>query len=170
VLCLDDFYKNGTDPTLPLAGGAVDWDSPLSWDASAAVRAISELAATSRANIPVYDISQSTRVADRTFTIADHPIFIAEGIFAAEIVSRCAELGLLADAYAVKRNRTTTFVRRLVRDLAEHRKSPWVLMKRGARLWREDPAILKRQVKLGCRPMTGRQIRAALRTPALSPR
>ncbi len=170
VLCLDDFYKDGTDPTLPLANGAVDWDSPRSWDADAAVKAIAELAATARANIPVYDISRSARIADRTFTIADHPIFIAEGIFAAELVARCAELGLLAGAYALKRNRTMTFLRRLTRDLAEHRKSPMVLIKRGARLWRDDPSILSRQVALGTKAMSARELRAALRTPALSPR
>jgi uridine kinase len=170
VLCLDDFYKDGTDPTLPLANAAVDWDSPQAWDADGAVRAIAELAATGRANIPVYDISLSARVADRTFTIADHPIFIAEGIFAAEIVVRCRELGLLAGAFTVKRNRTMTFIRRLVRDLAEHRKPPLVLIRRGMRLWRQVSAILKKQIDQGCRPMNSREIRAALRTPALSPR
>lgn len=170
VLGLDDFYKDRTDPTLPLANGAVDWDSPASWDAEAAVEAIAELAASGRADIPVYDISRSERVADRTFTIADHPIFIAEGIFAAELVARCKELDLLADAFALKRNRTMTFVRRLTRDLLEHRKSPGVLVKRGMRLWRDDPAILGGQAAKGCRPMNARAIRAALRTPALSPR
>jgi uridine kinase len=170
VLCLDDFYKDGTDPTLPRAEGAVDWDSPKSWDGNAAVRAIAELAAKRRVNVPVYDISRSMRVAERTFTIADHPLFVAEGIFAAEIVAQCRSEGLLADALAVRRNRTMTFARRLIRDLAEHRKPPLVLVKRGLRLWREDPAILKRQVRLGCRPMNSREIRAALRTRALSPR
>jgi uridine kinase len=169
VLCLDDFYKDGTDPTLPRAAGAVDWDSPLSWDGNAAVRAIAELAANGRANVPVYDISRSRRVADRTFTVSDQPFFVAEGIFAAEIVARCQSEGLLAGAFAVKRNRTMTFIRRLFRDLAEGRKPPLVLVKRGLRLWQQDPAILSRQVKLGCRPMNSREIRAALRMRALSP-
>jgi uridine kinase len=168
VLCLDDFYKDGTDPTLPKANGAVDWDSPKAWDADAAVGAIAELAATGRANIPVYDISRSARVADRVFTIADHPFFIAEGIFAAEIVVRCRQEGLLAGAFAVRRNRSMTFLRRLVRDLAEHRKPPSVLIRRGIRLWQQDSTILKSQIEKGCRPMNSREIRAALRTPALS--
>jgi uridine kinase len=170
VLCLDDFYKDGTDPTLPRAEGAVDWDSPMSWDSEAAVRAIAELAARGQANVPVYDISRSARVAERTFTVADHSLFIAEGIFAAEIVVQCQSEGLLADAFAVKRNRTMTFARRLVRDLAEHRKPPAVLIARGIRLWREDRSILSRQVEQGCKPMNSREIRAALRTRALSPR
>ena len=43
VLRLDDFYKDGTDPSLPQLpdGDGADWDSPLSWDAGAAVAASS---------------------------------------------------------------------------------------------------------------------------------
>ena len=42
VLRLDDFYKEGDDPTLPLVTGSsdIDWDHPDSWDADAAVAAI----------------------------------------------------------------------------------------------------------------------------------
>jgi uridine kinase len=173
VLCLDDFYKDGTDPTLPREQGVIDWESPESWNAQAAAAAIAELSASGQALIPIYDISQSARVDDRLFTIDDQTLFIAEGIFAAELVTRCAQLGVLADAVALKRPRTITFARRLVRDLAEHRKAPSVLMRRGLRLWREDPAVVKRALLLGCRPMAARQIysrvrklRAASRTPA----
>src|SRR5215218_7765365 len=86
VLCLDDFYKDGHDPTLPCAQNQVDWESPASWDAASAVDVISNLAARGQANVPVYDISRSRRVAERTLKLNDHPLFIAEGIFAAEIV------------------------------------------------------------------------------------
>jgi uridine kinase len=158
VLCLDDFYKDGNDPTLPSAKGIIDWDSPESWNAVAAITAIAELAATGRANVPVYDISRSARVTDRLLKIDDHPLFIAEGIFAAELVTRCTELGILADALTLRRPRTVTFARRLVRDLAEHRKPPPLLVRRGMRLWHADPAILRRQAALGCRPRTARQI------------
>ena len=39
VLRLDDFYKEHDDPSLPLVDGSsdIDWDSPRSWDADAAV-------------------------------------------------------------------------------------------------------------------------------------
>ncbi len=158
VLCLDDFYKDGTDPTLPQAQGIVDWESPESWNAEAAIAAIAELSASGQALIPVYDIGQSARVADRLFAIDDQSMFVAEGIFAAELVTRCAELGLLADAIALKRPRTVTFTRRLVRDLAEHRKAPSVLFRRGIRLFREDPTVLGRAYLLGCRPMSARKI------------
>jgi uridine kinase len=158
VLCLDDFYKDGNDPTLPSAKGIIDWESPGSWNADAAVAAIAELAATGQSNVPIYDISRSMRVADQLFKLDDQPLFMAEGIFAAEIVTRCTELGILADAMALRRPRTVTFARRLVRDLAEHRKPPPLLVRRGLQLWRNDPAILKRQAELGCRPRTAGQI------------
>jgi uridine kinase len=158
VLCLDDFYKDGNDPTLPRAHGIVDWDSPASWNADAAVAAITDLSTTGVAKVPVYDIAHSRRSDDRLFQIDESPLFMAEGIFAAEIVARCAELGVLADALAVSRRSSVNFGRRLVRDLRERRKPPHVLIRRGFRLWRDDSAILRRQIRLGCRPMTAGQI------------
>jgi uridine kinase len=158
VLCLDDFYKDGNDPTLPLAYGNADWESPISWNAGAAIGAIAELAATGRANVPVYDLAQSKQVDDRLLVLNESPLFVAEGIFAAEIAARCDEAGLLADALVVRRPRTVTFARRLVRDLREHRKPPHVLLRRGIRLWHEDPAVLRRQSNLGCTAMTARQV------------
>jgi uridine kinase len=173
VLCLDDFYKDGHDPTLPVAHGIVDWDAPESWDAAAAVNAIVELAHGGASNIPIYDIAHSRRSADRLFQLDGSPIFMAEGIFAAEIVELCREAGVLADAIAVQRPPVITFARRLVRDLREHRKPPRVLVLRGIRLWLRDRAILRRQMTLGCQPMTARRIwarvrrlRAASGTPA----
>ena len=65
VLRLDDFYKDGDDPTLPrldLAGGEpiVDWDDPASWNADAAVAAVEELCRDrARPTRPVYDIAAS---------------------------------------------------------------------------------------------------------------
>ena len=173
VLCLDDFYKDGHDPTLPLAHGTVDWDAPESWDGTAALNAIVELADLGTANIPIYDIAYSRRSDDRLFWLDGSPIFVAEGIFAAEIVERCREAGVLADALAVQRPPMINFVRRLVRDLREHRKPARVLITRGIRLWHHDREILRRQVSLGCEPMTARRIwarvrrlRAACDTPA----
>jgi len=163
VLCLDDFYKDGHDPTLPRAHGIVDWDSPGSWDGTAALNAIVELAHAGASNIPIYDIAHSRRSDDRLFRLDGSPIFVAEGIFAAEIVERCREAGVLADALAVQRPPAVTFVRRLVRDLREHRKPPKVLITRGIRLWHDDRQILRRQVTLGCEPMTARRIWSRVR-------
>ncbi|SCG75358.1 uridine kinase [Micromonospora echinaurantiaca] len=158
VLCLDDFYKDGDDPTLPRRNGQVDWESPLSWDAEAAVAAITRLAREGRADVPVYAIEADRRVATRSFDVAGSPLFIAEGIFAADIVEECRRRGVLAGAYALRRPRGATFVRRLARDLAEQRKAPRVLIRRGVALLRAEPAVLRRQTGLGAEAARARQV------------
>jgi uridine kinase len=143
-------------------GEAIDWDSPDAWDGDAAMAAIEELAKTGRAEVPTYSISANRAVGNRTITIGDNHLFIAEGIFAAELAPWCQELGLLASAYALRRPRAMTFGRRLARDLAEHRKPVPVLVRRGLRLYRTDREVLARQVALGCVPANGREIRRAV--------
>ncbi|WP_234535335.1 uridine kinase family protein [Streptomyces shenzhenensis] len=154
VLRLDDFYKEGDDPTLPLVAGSsdIDWDHPESWDAEVAVEAIGRLCATGSAPVPVYDIALSARTGAETLDIGRTPLFIAEGIFAAEIVERCRELGLLADALCLSRGPVKTFRRRFLRDLKEGRKSALFLLRRGWRLMRAERAIVARQVSLGAHP------------------
>lgn len=152
MLCLDDFYKDGDDPTLPRLAGAVDWESPHAWDAAAAVQTITRLVQDGKAEVPVYAIGADRRVDSRLLDLAGSPLFIAEGIFAAEIVPECRRLGLVAEAYVLRRPRGATFLRRLLRDLAERRKSPGLLLRRGVALLRAEPAILRRQAGLGCRP------------------
>jgi len=154
VLRLDDFYKEGDDPTLPLVAGSsdIDWDHPDSWDTSAAVAAIAELCRTGRTKIPVYDISRSARTGESTVDIGRTPLFVAEGVFAAEIVERCQELGLLADALCLSRGPLKTFRRRFVRDLKEGRKSVPFLLRRGWRLMRLERSIVARQTALGAHP------------------
>ncbi|WP_078969268.1 uridine kinase [Streptomyces cyaneogriseus] len=151
VLRLDDFYKEGTDPSLPLVAGSsdIDWDHPGSWDADAAVAAITELCRTGRTRIPVYDIALSARTGEEAVDIGRTPLFIAEGIFAAEIVTRCRDLGVLADALCLSRGPVTTFRRRFLRDLKEGRKSVPFLVRRGWRLMRQERTIIARQTALG---------------------
>ncbi len=158
VLCLDDFYKDGDDPTLPRRNGQIDWESPDSWDAEAAIEVIGQLARHGRAEVPVYSINEDRRVATRLFALADSPLFVAEGIFAAEIVGECRQRGLLAGAYALRRPRSATFVRRLARDLAEQRKGPRMLLRRGVALLRAEPAVLRRQTGLGAEAARGREV------------
>ncbi|MFJ2114423.1 MULTISPECIES: uridine kinase [unclassified Streptomyces] len=154
VLRLDDFYKEGDDPTLPLVPGStdIDWDSPLSWDTDAAVAAVVELCRTGRTTVPVYSISTSARVDTEVLGLGDAPVFLAEGIFAADIVARCRELGVLADALCLRGRPSTTFRRRLLRDLREGRKSVPFLLRRGWRLMRAERAIVARQTALGAHP------------------
>ncbi|MCX4527706.1 MULTISPECIES: uridine kinase [unclassified Streptomyces] len=154
VLRLDDFYKEGDDPTLPLVEGSsdIDWDSPLSWDADTAVAAIEELCAAGRTQVPVYDIATSSRTGAEALDISRTPLFIAEGIFAADIAGRCQELGLLADAICLRGRPSTTFRRRLARDLREGRKSVLFLLRRGLRLMRAERGIVARHAALGAHP------------------
>ncbi|MER7759941.1 uridine kinase [Streptomyces sp. NPDC097619] len=151
VLRLDDFYKEAGDPTLPVLEGssATDWDSPLSWDADTAVAAVAELCRTGRTDVPVYEISTSSRTGATVLDIGPAPLFIAEGIFAADIAARCEELGLLADAICLRGRPSTTFRRRLLRDLREGRKSVFVLVRRGWRLMRAERGIVARHTALG---------------------
>lgn len=154
VLRLDDFYKEGNDLTLPLVAGSsdIDWDHPASWDADTAVAAIVELCRTGRTKIPVYDISLSARTGEEAVDMGRTPLFIAEGIFAAEIVTRCRELGVLADALCLSRGPVRTFRRRFLRDLREGRKSVPFLLRRGWRLMRLERSIVARQTALGAHP------------------
>lgn len=151
VLRLDDFYKEANDPTLPLVAGSsdIDWDHPGSWDAEVAVEAIARLCATGSTGVPVYDISLSARTGEETLHIGRTPLFIAEGIFAAEVVERCRELGVLADALCLTRGPLITFRRRFLRDLKEGRKSVPFLLRRGWRLMRSERSIVARQTSLG---------------------
>ena len=123
MLSLDDFYKNGDDPTAPRHPGLgiVDWDDPRSWDADAAVAALRTICEHGRAEVPVYDMAHDRAASTQTFDCGRSGVFIAEGIFAAELVARCRAYGMLADAIVVRRRAWKNFVRRLVRDLREGR-------------------------------------------------
>jgi uridine kinase len=150
VLRLDDFYKERGDPTLPLLpGGAVDWDDPVSWDAGAAVDAVRALCEAGRTTVPVYDIGASARTGAARLDLGGAPLFVAEGIFAADIAARCGELGLLADAICLRGRPFTTFRRRLLRDVREGRKSVPFLMRRGWALMRAEGSIVQRHQRLG---------------------
>jgi len=155
---LDDFYRDGDDPALPmLTMGLPDWDHPGSWHTEAAVTALEHLSAHGRVDVPTYDISTS-RARGRTTVTADHAdVVLAEGIFAAEIVPHLQSRGLLAGAYCIRQNRWLTFWRRFVRDLAERRKPPLVLWKRGLRLCRAEPGIVRHHAALGAQPRSPRQ-------------
>ncbi|MDK1472694.1 ATP-binding protein [Streptomyces sp. 549] len=170
VLRLDDFYKEAGDPTLPLLpGGATDWDAPASWDADAAVAAVHRLCTTGRTPVPVYDISASARTGESEVVLDSTGLFVAEGIFAADIVGRCRELGLLADALCLRGRPSTTFRRRLLRDVREGRKSLPVLVRRGWRLMRAEPGIVRRHTDLGAYACRKDEALARIATAARTP-
>ena len=146
---LDDFYKDGDDPTLPRTRltdrSLVDWDDPASWSCDEAPDALEALCRGGVADVPVYDISRDGRVGTRTVRVGPTSYVVAEGLFAQEVVAGCRERGLLADAVCVRNHPAVTFWRRLTRDLREHRKPPLVLLGRGWRLMRAEPAVVAGQ-------------------------
>lgn len=151
IVTLDDFYRDHDDPDLPRSPtlGIVDWDDPGSWNGTRAVAALQQLVETGHAEIPAYDISTSRATGSRPVVARADDLVIAEGIFAAELCGELRRRGLLRAAYVVAHDRNVTFVRRLVRDLREHRKPPAVLLRRGTLLWRDEPRIIAHQVALG---------------------
>jgi len=168
VLRLDDFYKDGSDPTLPRiehgpGHGLVDWDDPRSWLPDDALAAIGELCATGRVEVPVYDIAHDGRSGMQVLDLDGHEAFIAEGIFAQEIVAGCERAGLLLAAYCITQRPLVTFWRRLVRDLREHRKPPLVLIKRGLVLMRVQRLVVADAQAKGCRVASPEEAYAELR-------
>ena len=159
VLRLDDFYKDGADPSLPrIADGAnagiVDWDHPDSWLIDDALAAIESLCRSGAADVPVYEIAKDGRTGHRVLHLGGASHFLAEGIFAQEIVPLAADRGLLAAAYCLRQHPAVTFWRRLTRDLREHRKPPLLLVRRGWALMRAQGEVVGHAVSLGCEPVT----------------
>jgi uridine kinase len=153
VVQLDDFYRDGTDPGLPAWGGIVDWDDPRSWDAGAAEAAVRRLCTEGRCEVPLYDIPTSRATGHRPVTVGAGGLVLAEGLFAPELVPRLTGSDVLLDAVHLRSRPAVTFVRRLARDLAGHRKPPLTLLRRGLALARKEPALLRRWTCLGTRPV-----------------
>jgi uridine kinase len=154
IVRLDDFYRDEDDPQMPRSEelGIIDWDHPDSWNRTVALDALDTLVRHGRVETPVYDISASRAVGSTVVTARPTDIVLAEGIFAAEIIPDLHQLGLLAGAFCVHHHRWVTFARRLTRDLAERRKPPLTLVRRGLALAREEPALVRRQEALGAEP------------------
>ena len=168
VLRLDDFYKSANDAGLPVIreganAGLTDWDHPDSWFLDDALAAIRSLCTEGRAEVPIYDIAHDGRCGEQLLDLAGHRLFVAEGIFAQEVVPACGRQGLLEAAYCLTQHPLVTFWRRLVRDLREHRKPPPVLLRRGWSLMRAQGEVVRHAVALGCRPVRPDEAYAAIR-------
>lgn len=159
VLRLDDFYKDGGDPTLPVIthganAGLTDWDHPDSWRPDDAIATLEQLCREGKVEVPVYDIARDGHCGWQTLDLDHRPLFVAEGIFAQDVVPSCERAGLLAAAYCVRQRAPVTFWRRLTRDLREHRKPPLVLLRRGWALLLDQRRVVQHAVDQGCRPVT----------------
>lgn len=150
---LDEFYRDHDDPSLPRRFGIVDWDDPASWDAGAALEALTALAHDGVAEVPRYSIPLSRRTGTTTVEVEGAELIIAEGIFAAELIAPLRALGLLADAIVLHRPTPVVFALRLTRDLREARKPPLTLLRRGWGLARDQRGDLERWTRAGMRPV-----------------
>jgi uridine kinase len=159
VLCLDEFYKNGDDPSLPRHPelGITDWDHPEAWDVDAALQAILAISRDGAAVVPRYDIGSDRAVGAVELSRDGFAVFVAEGVFVAELVAPCRAAGVLADAIVIDRAAWTNFVRRLARDLLERRKPPLTLLRRGRALLRGERHLVATLCAAGCRPLSGEQ-------------
>ena len=168
IVRLDNFYRDGDDPALPIQAslGIPDWDDPRSWHAEAALEALATLIETGHARMPVYDLAQSRATGFEEVVCESGRLILAEGIFAAEIIGALHQRGLLHSAWCLVQGRKRTFVRRLARDLAERRKPPGVLLQRGRALYAGEPATIRRQVALGARQARPREVERILGTDA----
>lgn len=163
VLRLDDFYRDGDDPLLPRdEHGRADWDAVGSWNADKALQAVIELSDTGKVEAPVYSISEDRAVGTQIIELGDAPAFIAEGLFADLLVEGAKAAGVLRDAIVLAPSPPVTFVRRFARDVAEARKPVPTLLRRGLRLMREQPQVVRRCVGAGMRRTTPAKARAEL--------
>jgi uridine kinase len=172
TLALDDFYRDADDvrqdTSLRRRFGIVDWDDPASWDAAAAMAAVTALCRDGAADVPIYDIPTSRRTGTVRLDLVGRHVFVAEGIFAAELVAGARERGLLADALCLTLHPAVTFGRRLLRDLAEMRKPPLTLLRRGVALARAERGLVERWTALGCRPCSPADAEVTLRRLAVT--
>ncbi|WP_090596527.1 hypothetical protein [Auraticoccus monumenti] len=156
---LDDFYRDGDEPDMPHTLGIVDWDDVRSWRLDAAVEGLLTLCRDGAATVPVYDIAANAAVGEHVVELGDGGCVVAEGVFAPDVLAPAREAGMVVQPIWLDRPRTLTFVLRLVRDLRERRKAPWVLVRRGLALWRSEPGMRRRALALGFQPLG---LRAAL--------
>ena len=163
VVRLDDFYREHDDPRLPRSPlGIPDWDHIDSWNADAAVEALRTLVDVGHVDVPVYDIGASAVTGRHGVDAGPEDYVLAEGLFAARLVEPLRTEGLLADALCVRQNRYVTAVRRFLRDLAERRKPPHILVRRGMALLRDEPRVIAEAESLGARCITPREAEAEL--------
>ncbi|QTG80275.1 uridine kinase family protein [Arthrobacter crystallopoietes] len=163
---LDSFYREISEhtPQSPLPQTAyeeIDWDHPDTWNSDAAARAMLRLLQTGSTQVPQYSIATSSYTGHRSVRLAEGPV-IAEGIFADAVLAPLLGLGVPVEPIFIQVSPLTTAVRRLVRDLREHRKPVPFLLKRGWALFRAERRVRQRYLDAGFRPIPKRQVKRLL--------
>jgi uridine kinase len=119
--------------------------------------------------VPTYDIGLSRATGTATFETHGAPVVVAEGVFAADVVDALRARGLLADAVVLTRAPWKNFVRRFARDLAERRKPPVTLWRRGRLLMAVEPAMVATAAGKGCRRLDAHGLATLLHDLAGAP-
>lgn len=149
--------------------GIADWDDASSWDARAAAQALKTLCTDGAVTVPRYDISTSARYGFHHVTRNGAPIVIAEGIFAAHLISTLRSEDMLADAWCICDRPWLTFVKRFTRDVKQRRKPIGTLWRRGHTLRRSEPGIVNAQISMGATAMSSRTARTVAGDMATTP-
>lgn len=163
---LDAFYReideDAIDPLPRTPYGEIDWDHVGTYRAGHAADALRQLLEHRFVTIPQYDISTSSRIGSRELRVTHGPI-IAEGIFAAAVVTQLRELSVPCDAWFVIESRTLTMLRRFVRDVRQARKPLLFLIRRGFALRRAETALRQEAAAAGFDLIQKRRIKRMLR-------
>ena len=160
LISLDNFYRVGEDRDLPRSpDGAIDWESPRSWNTDGARRALNVLCRTGQAQVPAYRHGQGRTDGFRPISLDGSPVVVAEGLFAGELIEPLRADGLLADAVFVAGNRWFTFGRRLRRDVREHRGPLHELLRQGIEKVRDEPKVVRTLRAQGLRHATPEEVR-----------
>lgn len=86
--------------------------------------------------------------------VTDVPAVMAEGVFAPDLLVCCRREGVEVTPVWLDPSRHANFARRLRRHLAQHRKPPTVLVRRGLMLWRAERAKRSRALAAGFAPLS----------------
>ncbi|MFZ0529430.1 MAG: uridine kinase [Propionicimonas sp.] len=157
-LRLDDYYFDADHAALPKTDyGIIDWDDPRCWDADGALAGLTELLTTGHVEAPSYSISESRRTGSHELNLDGARCLVAEGIFAIEFLATCRAAGLAPEAIYLDRPGAVVFWLRLRRDLAKKRKPPLILLRRGLALWRAQPALKRKALAAGFKPLPMRR-------------
>ncbi len=160
VVELDDFYRDGRDPKLPISPlGLPDWDNVASWDQQEALHALHTLHIDGEVLVPRYDISTSRVVGSRCVRLEGADLILAEGIFASHLIEPLGAQGILAQAWCIRDHPWLTFVKRFTRDVQQRRKPVRTLWRRGHKLRHAEPGIVHAQQLMGATAMSSTQAR-----------
>ena len=160
VVSLDNFYRLGDERELPHSpDGAIDWESPRSWNTDGARRALNVLCRTGSAKVPAYRHGHGRTDGFRPIVLDGSTVVVAEGIFAGELIEPLRDDGLLADAVFIAGNRWFTFGRRLRRDIREHRGPLREVLRQGIEKVRDEPEVVRTLRAQGLRRATPEEVR-----------